>query len=61
MAQQAATVAGTTAVVGRCLLAHLARRGAWDVIALSRCTPDFAGAYRQIAVDLLDRAGPRPD
>lgn len=57
MAQQTALVAGATGVVGRYLLAHLARSGAWNVIALSRRMPDVAGAYRHIPVDLLDRAG----
>jgi nucleoside-diphosphate-sugar epimerase len=51
-----AVVTGATGVVGRYLLEHLAAKPDWNVIAVSRRTPDAAGRYRHVAVDLLDRA-----
>ncbi len=51
-----AIVTGATGVVGRYLLQHLAERGDWDIVALSRRRPDIEGRYEHIAVDLLDPA-----
>ena len=51
-----ALIAGATGVAGRNLLAHLAGRPDWRVIAVSRRTPDVPGDYRHIAVDLTDPA-----
>lgn len=49
-----ALVVGATGVVGRNLLRHLLSLEGWDVIAVSRRTPDVEGAFRHISVDLLD-------
>ena len=49
-----ALVAGATGVVGRNLLKYLVPQDDWEIIALSRRTPDVAGEYRHISVDLLD-------
>ena len=51
-----ALVVGATGVVGRNLLKHLLTSDGWDVIAVSRRTPDVSGDYRHISVDLLDAA-----
>ncbi len=50
-----ALVVGATGVVGRNLLKHLLTLDDWDVIAVSRRTPDVTGNFRHIGVDLLDR------
>lgn len=49
-----ALVAGATGVVGRNLLRYLVPQDDWEIIALSRRTPDVAGEYHHISVDLLD-------
>jgi len=54
MAQKRALVLGATGVVGRNVLRHLIALGDWDVVAVSRRKPDIEGAYRHLAVDLLD-------
>jgi nucleoside-diphosphate-sugar epimerase len=51
-----ALIAGATGVVGRNLLRHLLKTGEWDIVALSRRTPDVKGAYTHIRVDLTDAA-----
>ena len=51
-----ALVVGATGVVGRTLLRHLLSLDGWDVVSVSRRTPDVAGTYRHINVDLLDPA-----
>ena len=51
-----ALVVGATGVVGRNLLKHLLTLDGWDVIAVSRRTPDVSGDYRHISADLLDAA-----
>ncbi|HWQ39858.1 MAG TPA: SDR family oxidoreductase [Burkholderiales bacterium] len=51
-----ALVAGATGVVGRYLLAHLVAKPDWSVIAVSRRSPEVAGNYRHVAVDLADAA-----
>lgn len=53
--QKTALVVGATGVVGRNLLKHLLTLEDWDVIAVSRRTPDVTGDYRHISVDLLDQ------
>jgi nucleoside-diphosphate-sugar epimerase len=54
--KKTALVAGATGVVGRNLLRQLVSAPDWDVIAVSRRTPDVEGEYRHIAADLLDPA-----
>src|SRR5262245_14663261 len=56
MIKKKALIAGATGVVGRNLLRHLLRTGEWEIVALSRRTPDVAGAYTHIGVDLMDAA-----
>jgi nucleoside-diphosphate-sugar epimerase len=56
MPKPKALIAGATGVVGRNLLKHLLAIGGWDIVALSRRTPDLPGHYEHIAVDLLDAA-----
>jgi nucleoside-diphosphate-sugar epimerase len=56
MAKRKALIAGATGVVGRNLLKHLVKTGDWEVVALSRRTPDVIGNYTHIAVDLMDGA-----
>ena len=45
MAKRKALIAGATGVVGRNLLRHLLATGEWDIVALSRRTPDIRGNY----------------
>ncbi len=52
--RKTALVVGATGVVGRNLLRHLLAQEGWDVIAVSRRTPDVVGDYRHISADLLD-------
>ncbi|MEL6964796.1 MAG: SDR family oxidoreductase [Pseudomonadota bacterium] len=49
-----ALVVGATGVVGRNLLRHLLSQEHWDVVSISRRTPDVAGTYRHLSIDLLD-------
>lgn len=56
MEKKTALIAGATGVVGRNLLKYLLEQQDWDVIALSRRSPDIEGSYRHIPVDLLDPA-----
>jgi nucleoside-diphosphate-sugar epimerase len=49
-----ALVLGATGVTGRSILHHLAGLPEWDVVAVSRRTPDFEGRYTHLALDLLD-------
>lgn len=56
MTKRKALIAGATGVVGRNLLRHLLRTGEWEIVALSRRTPDVEGAYTHIAVDLMNAA-----
>lgn len=52
-----AIVTGVTGVVGRHLALHLRERGDWEVVGLSRRTPDIeaaAGGFEHIPIDLLD-------
>jgi nucleoside-diphosphate-sugar epimerase len=54
--KKTALVAGATGVVGRNLLRQLVSDPDWDVIAVSRRTPDVEGEYRHIPADLLNPA-----
>lgn len=54
MGRRKALLVGATGVVGRNLLKHLLAEGNWDIVAVSRRTPDVKGDYRHVAVDLLD-------
>ncbi len=56
MTQRKALVVGATGLVGRNLLRHLLHTGGWDIVALSRRTPDVGGRYRHIAVDMMNAA-----
>jgi nucleoside-diphosphate-sugar epimerase len=56
MANRKALIAGATGLVGRNLLSHLLAIGGWEIVALSRRTPDIDGAYEHISVDLMDPA-----
>lgn len=56
MASRRALVTGATGVVGRYMLKHLVETGAWDIVAVSRRTPDLIGHYEHIAADLTDAA-----
>lgn len=49
-------VAGALGIAGRALLQHLEGDSAWDVVGLSRRTPDFATRAHFVSVDLLDAA-----
>jgi nucleoside-diphosphate-sugar epimerase len=51
-----ALIAGGLGVTGRALVEYLEREPDWDVIALSRRTPDFPTTARFVSVDLADRA-----
>lgn len=56
MTKRKALIAGATGVVGRNLLRHLLAAGDWEIVALSRRTPDIQGAYQHIGVDLMNAA-----
>jgi nucleoside-diphosphate-sugar epimerase len=50
-----AFVARALGVTGRTLVNHLVSLGDWEVIGLSRRSPEFRTAAKHIAVDLLNR------
>jgi nucleoside-diphosphate-sugar epimerase len=52
MTKRKALIAGATGLVGRNLLKHLLATGEWDIVTVSRRTPDIQGNYGHIAVDL---------
>lgn len=52
---QKALIAGALGVTGRALVNHLVSLGNWEVIGLSRRTPEFLTTAKFIAVDLCDR------
>ena len=54
MARKTAVVVGSLGVIGRNLVHHLEPQAEWDIVGLSRRTPDFPTRVRAIAVDLLD-------
>ncbi len=49
-----AMVIGGIGVIGRKLVTHLAAQPDWDIVALSRRTPDFATRAEFLSVNLLD-------
>jgi len=51
-----ALVAGALGVTGRTLVNHLVSLGDWEVIGLSRRSPEFETPAKYIAVDLLNRS-----
>src|SRR4029077_14483885 len=51
-----ALVAGALGVTGRALVNHLVALGDWEVIGLSRRSPEFPTTARYISVDLLNRS-----
>jgi nucleoside-diphosphate-sugar epimerase len=51
-----ALVTGALGVTGRTLVNHLVSLGDWEVIGLSRRTPEFETPAKYIAVDLLNRS-----
>ena len=51
-----AVVVGALGVIGRYIVDHLLSLGEWQVVGLSRRTPDFRNGAEYISVDLLDRA-----
>ena len=46
--KKTALVAGATGVVGRNILKYLVSQDDWEIIALSRRTPDVVGEYLHI-------------
>jgi nucleoside-diphosphate-sugar epimerase len=56
MPKRKALIAGATGVVGRNLLRHFLKTGEWEIVALSRRTPDIEGKYTHIGVDLMNAA-----
>jgi nucleoside-diphosphate-sugar epimerase len=51
-----ALVAGALGVTGRALVNHLVRLDEWEVIGVSRRSPEFQTTARYISVDLLNRS-----
>ncbi len=54
MASRTAVIVGGLGVIGRNLLHHLEPRADWDIVGLSRRSPDFETRARFISVDLLN-------
>lgn len=50
-----ALVAGALGVTGRALVNHLMTLDGWEVIGLSRRTPEFESPAKHVSVDLLSR------
>jgi hypothetical protein len=50
-----ALVAGALGVTGRALVNHLVGLSGWEVIGVSRRSPEFQTTARYISVDLLNR------
>lgn len=55
-ARKKAVVVGALGVTGRAIVNNLTGRNDWDVVGLSRRSPDFPTSARFLGVDLLDRA-----
>lgn len=55
MSRYKVLVAGALGVVGRGFIEHISSDEDWEIIGLSRRTPDFASRAKFISVDLLDR------
>ena len=51
-----ALVAGALGVTGRAAVNYLVSLGDWEVIGLSRRTPEFRTSAKYIAIDLLNRS-----
>jgi nucleoside-diphosphate-sugar epimerase len=51
-----ALVAGALGVTGRTLVNHLVSLGDWEVIGISRRTPEFQTSAKYVAADLLNRS-----
>jgi len=51
-----ALVAGALGVTGRTLVNYLVSLGDWEVIGISRRTPEFQTSAKYIAADLLNRS-----
>jgi nucleoside-diphosphate-sugar epimerase len=56
MMTKQALVVGGLGVTGRGIVAALAQSPHWEIVALSRRSPEESGAARHISVDLADRA-----
>ena len=54
MVRKTAVVVGSLGVIGRNFVSHLEADAEWDIVGLSRRTPDFPTRARPISVDLLD-------
>lgn len=54
MAKQKMVVAGDMGVIGRAVIERVAGNPNWDVVGLSRRTPDYDSEAEHISVDLLD-------
>lgn len=59
MRNRTVVIAGATGVVGHAALEHFAERGDWEVVALSRRSPELPAGFRgrHVCVDLTDSAG----
>jgi nucleoside-diphosphate-sugar epimerase len=53
--RKTALVIGGVGVIGRNLVNHLSALPDWDILAVSRRTPDFSSRARFLSVDLHDR------
>ncbi len=56
MPSKKALVIGGLGVIGRRLVEELCSNEAWEVVAVSRRSPDFETRARYLSIDLLDRA-----
>lgn len=56
MAERKALVVGGLGMIGRNIIRAMEDEGGWDIIALSRRSPDFQTTAEFISVDLLNRA-----
>lgn len=56
MGKHKALIVGATGLVGRAALDHLRTLADWDVVGLSRRTPDCAGDIRWVQADVTDTA-----
>lgn len=55
MTRKTALIVGALGVIGRKLVEYLSTLENWDIVGLSRRSPDFASRAQFICVDLLDR------
>ncbi len=54
MTKKKMVVAGALGVIGRAVIERIAGQPEWEVVGLSRRTPDYESAAQHISVDLLD-------